>query len=153
MGLVSVNVAVGKVDVSMIRSWNWLSRSDWSLFTCVRSTEKLPALTFAPLMVMEPVIAAGAADGGVGLAEQRLLDAGTRSRSRKAIFHVPSVPTATRPVSPRPSPAVAAVAGGRDLRGRRGRRRRLAREREWCGRLAFDEVDEDERAAHEPGPG
>jgi hypothetical protein len=38
MGSVSLKVAVGNVDVSMIRWWNWLSRRVSSLDTCVRST-------------------------------------------------------------------------------------------------------------------
>src|SRR2546425_11185570 len=55
IGLESLNVAVGKLDVSMIRPLNWLSRRCRSLVTVVMSTEKVAFETVVPAIVTEPV--------------------------------------------------------------------------------------------------
>ena len=57
MACVSLNVAVGYDDVSMMRPWNWPSRRSLSLETLVRSTVTVAALTLDPAMVASPVTA------------------------------------------------------------------------------------------------
>ena len=55
IGAVSVNVAVGKLSVSIRRPRNWLSRRSSSLTTVVRSASNEPSVTCAPASVSWPV--------------------------------------------------------------------------------------------------
>src|SRR5262245_49983044 len=55
IGLVSSNVAVGKLEVSMIRPWNCPSRWFESLWNVVMSTVNDAVVTFVPAIVIVPV--------------------------------------------------------------------------------------------------
>ena len=128
-----MNVAVGKLAVSMIRPWNWRSRFAWSLVTLVRSAVKLAVCTVVPLIVMSPVIAVVLPTAVVLWPNST---SGTRYCRRAAGLHLPR--------------AVDRVRGSRRwTTGRDFGSVVTVDSFELRGRIALDEVDVDERAAHE----